>query len=140
MDRCLNPSSKDYRKYGAKGVTVCTQWQDFSTFAKDVGERPGPEYSVDRFPNRRGSYNPLNWRWATVKQQAENKDTTSVVTVDGITDTASATARRLGISRPTFLLWLRRGFDPQAIAEQFRKCVNGTHGRCLFPEWKKEVA
>lgn len=38
--RCRNPKHKDYKYYGARGISVCTQWLDFKNFLADMGERP----------------------------------------------------------------------------------------------------
>lgn len=73
--RCKNPASKPYKKYGAAGITVCDRWVKFENFLADMGERP-PGHSIDRFPDRNGNYEPTNCRWATIIQQARNKDRT----------------------------------------------------------------
>lgn len=71
--RCLNPKSKAYKYYGALGVTICDRWlNSFDTFLADMGERPSPELSIDRI-NTFGNYEPSNCRWATMKEQANNK-------------------------------------------------------------------
>jgi hypothetical protein len=72
-DRCNNPNSHKYQYYGALGVKVCTQWNDFATFLADVGERPHPNLTLDRYPNKNGNYEPGNIRWATIQEQNSNK-------------------------------------------------------------------
>ena len=38
---CLNPNEASYNRYGARGVTICSEWKgDFSQFLKDMGEMP----------------------------------------------------------------------------------------------------
>ena len=72
--RCTNPRSKAWKYYGGTGVTVCDRWlKSFLFFVRDMGPRPGPNYSIDRFPNPYGNYEPGNCRWATPKQQARNQ-------------------------------------------------------------------
>jgi len=72
--RCSNPHSKDWLLYGGRGIRVCDEWQhDFSAFLKEVGRRPSPFHSIDRFPNNDGNYEPGNVRWATARQQAKNR-------------------------------------------------------------------
>lgn len=68
--RCTNPKDKDYPRYGGKGVTVCSEWLDYATFAKDVGEPVGDE-TLDRI-NVYGNYEPSNCQWAGLTQQARN--------------------------------------------------------------------
>lgn len=71
--RCENPNSTDYFNYGARGVSICDEWRDFSVFrcwalSNGYTER----LTIDRL-NENGNYGPFNCRWATSKQQAEHK-------------------------------------------------------------------
>jgi len=68
--RCTNPKDHNYKYYGAAGVTVCKEWLDYLTFAKDMGEPTGNE-TLDRI-NPYGNYEPSNCRWATPTVQARN--------------------------------------------------------------------
>lgn len=74
-ERCQQPlGHKDYPFYGARGIRVCPEWQqDFAAFLAHIGYRPSPKHSLDRWPNNRGNYEPGNVRWATAKQQANNR-------------------------------------------------------------------
>lgn len=72
-NKCTNPNHSGYKWYGAKGIKVCARWNDFAKFKADVGDPPGPGYSLDRYPNHSGDYKPSNVRWATWEQQNNNK-------------------------------------------------------------------
>lgn len=69
--RCLNPSNPRYAQYGGRGITVDPRWDNFAAFLVDMGEKPGPDYSLDRRDND-GPYSPGNCRWATPEQQRAN--------------------------------------------------------------------
>jgi hypothetical protein len=71
-DRCYGIAHKEYKRYGALGIIVCDRWRDsYQNFLDDMGERP-ENYSLDRI-NPYGNYEPENCRWATHKEQANNK-------------------------------------------------------------------
>lgn len=70
-DRCGNPNNTAYAHYGAKGIAVCHRWSDFSAFLADMGERP-EGMTLDRIDGSKG-YSKDNCRWASAKEQAENR-------------------------------------------------------------------
>lgn len=69
--RCTNPKFHDYKKYGAVGIGFCKEWESFSAFLADMGERPEGK-SLDRIDNSLG-YTKENCRWATPKEQTDNR-------------------------------------------------------------------
>lgn len=75
--RCDNPDRREYPDYGGRGIRVCERWEDFANFYADMGDRPGPKYSLDRI-DVDGNYEPGNVRWATRSEQNSNKRPTLV--------------------------------------------------------------
>jgi hypothetical protein len=110
LRRCLNPDAKDYARYGGKGVTVCKRWRSFKRFFEDMGQRPGPGYTIDRKDGSKG-YTPGNCRWATKKEQGRNKRNNHMLTFRGETRCLSEWAEVLGKSRSEINLRLRRGWS-----------------------------
>lgn len=73
IQRCYNPKTAKFHRYGGRGISMCLRWQNsFDDFLADMGPRPSPRHSIDRFPNPDGNYGPANCRWATAKQQNSN--------------------------------------------------------------------
>lgn len=74
--RCHSITSKDYPRYGAKGIRMCDAWRNsFTVFYTDMGPKPGREYSLERVDGTRG-YEPDNCVWALPVEQTLNRKIT----------------------------------------------------------------
>lgn len=104
--RCLNQKSKDFPRYGGRGITICPQWaSSFETFYNEVGPIPDPSLQIDRIDNTKG-YEPGNVRWASVKMQARNRRSSMTWNIKGRAyPTLSDAAKDLGVSRTLIRKW-----------------------------------
>lgn len=113
--RCANPRAISYKYYGAKGVSVCDEWQSFLGFcswALENGYADG--LTLDRI-NSRGNYEPQNCRWATPKQQQNNISYNRLLTFDGKTLNITQWSELTGISRHALYHRVHRGWDTERI-------------------------
>lgn len=102
--RCTDPSHDHYARYGGAGVTVCDRWlHSFENFLADMGHKPTPKHTIDRFPNGNGHYRPDNCRWATWKEQARNRKSNTILEFNGERRCCAEWAEIKGIHQATLL-------------------------------------
>jgi len=87
--RCFNKENQDYKRWGARGITVCDEWLNYENFYYWAIENGyADNLSIDRIDND-GNYEPLNCRWSTKKDQANNRRNNRYITINGETKTLS---------------------------------------------------
>lgn len=109
--RCHYELNDSYKRYGARGIIVCAHWREsFNNFYSDMGDRPTPKHSIDRIdPN--GNYCKENCRWATSKQQCNNKTNNFHVEYEGKIYTISQLSEKYSIDRRVLRNRIVRGWD-----------------------------
>lgn len=109
MARCYNPKDRSYPRYGGRGIAVCERWHDLLQFVGDVGERPAG-LTLGRI-NNDGNYEPGNVRWEAPTQQANNRRSSRLATIQGATKTHAQWCREFGVKPATFCTRLKRGWS-----------------------------
>ncbi len=103
--RCTNPSKKNYKHYGARGISVCKEWSEslevFNLWAISNGYNE--TLSIDRIDGN-GNYEPSNCRWATSATQNNNRRGNHKITYNGKTQNIGQWHKELnlGITESTF--------------------------------------
>lgn len=109
-ERCERPGKDAYYRYGARGIKVCDEWQDFSKFREWALVRGyADDLSIDRIDND-GPYSPDNCRWATRLEQARNTAKNMYLTYRSETLALSAWSERTGIGYSTIRKRLELGW------------------------------
>jgi hypothetical protein len=98
LRRCYEPTRDNYKFYGGRGIRVCERWRTFENFLADMGVRPEGT-TLDREKND-CDYEPGNCRWATPKEQSNNR------------------RRRTGLKTHCI-----HGHELPAIGNKLRRCV-----------------
>lgn len=83
--RCEKPHCSTYHKYGAKGIRVCEEWSSFEAFREwSLNNGYNDTLTIDRI-DPHGNYEPSNCRWATQKEQQNNRTNNVILTYKGET-------------------------------------------------------
>ena len=139
--RCTNPSAQHYDRYGGRGITMHPAWVgSYEQFRDDVGHPPSDKYTLDRIDNNKG-YEPTNVRWATRKEQANNRETNVVVEWEGVSRTLAEWADHMKVKYGLLgSRWKKglRGADLFAPPQYTRGATIEFNGESkTLPEWVK---
>ena len=121
IKRCTNPNDISFKNYGERGIKVCEEWMnDFMAFFNYIGPKPTQKHSIERINNNR-NYQPGNVKWATQKQQCNNKRNNHRITLNGQTMTITQWADFVGIPPKTLHNRINLGWPPvKAIFQPVR--------------------
>lgn len=122
--RCTDCRDPSYALYGARGIKVCDEWSDherghvnFYKWAMENGYTRGA--SIERIDND-GPYSAQNCRWATPKEQANNRRSNRLITIGKVTKTVTEWAELFGISPDTALGRYGKGLPLEQIFKDGR--------------------
>lgn len=100
-DRCYNPKSGAFEHYGARGITICDEWQEYTNFRDwAIANGYASELTLDRIENDKG-YSPNNCRWTTMKTQSNNRRSNHIISFGGETHTMMEWAAIKGLKYGT---------------------------------------
>lgn len=95
--RCYTSTAPEFPCYGGRGIRVCKRWREsFPAFLEDMGKAPSLKHTIDRIDND-GPYSPENCRWATRKEQANNRRDNTRISYQGVDKTISQWSDDLGV-------------------------------------------
>ena len=112
-ERCRNKNCRSYKHYGGRGISVCESWvgeNGFINFLNDMGKRPSSIHSIDRI-DVNGDYCKGNCKWATCKQQQNNRRNNKIVEYNGVKGTLSQIANIFNVNYELLRLRIRWGWS-----------------------------
>lgn len=119
--RCRDTTRPEAARYVNRGITVCERWAKFENFRDDMGATYEDHLTIDRIDNN-SNYEPENCRWATYKQQANNRSNSRIITHDGKTLTIQEWSELTGINKGTLRDRLNAGWSvTRALTETVRE-------------------
>jgi hypothetical protein len=145
VGRATRPTNPAYPDYGGRGIRICQRWREsFEAYREDTGPRPSPTHTLDRIDNS-GHYScgkcaeckvagwPMNLRWATKQEQADNRRSTITVELGGVVRPLSAWCKEFGLPYKTVHRRLDRGMKPgKALSTPVRRRREGTPEQYLM--------
>jgi hypothetical protein len=128
-------NAAQYKNYAARGIIVCSGFDDFNFFKKIIGEPPSSHHSIDRIDNDAnyscGSCNECikngwgkNVRWATSKIQAENRRMVYKIDINGVVVSLKEACRINGLPYKAVHLRVKAGW---AIADAITLPLSKPH-------------
>lgn len=109
--RCSDPNHQAFGDYGARGIRMCEEWRaSFRAFFSYIGPRPTSKHTLDRIDNSRG-YEPGNVRWATWREQQNNRRSNKHVEWRGERRTVAQWAAITGITRMALYQRFSKGWS-----------------------------
>lgn len=121
IQRCENPRSTSYDRYGKQGISVCEEWHDFEVFKTWAMENGYTDnLTIDRIDSK-GNYEPLNCRWVDVITQNNNQKTNVTFEHNGETHTLSEWARLYGMNYQCFYARWKKNKNPEYLFKGYTR-------------------
>ena len=119
--RCERSTNVGFSAYGGRGISVCAEWSSSFEAFKAWAESNGyyDDLSIDRV-DVNGNYEPANCRWATPKQQSNNRRSSKLLTIAGETRTLQQWSDASGLKAGTILYRIGAAWPPSRILEPLR--------------------
>ena len=114
LSRCFDESNKSYKEY--KDRQPPKEWLNFEAFVSEVGERPNRFLSLDRKDNEK-PYSKENVRWATRKEQADNRKTGVKIVYQGVDYSLESLSKLSGVAYETLNYRRKQGWPIEELVK-----------------------
>jgi len=127
IQRCGNKSHKAYDNYGGRGISVCSEWQDFENFYADMGDKEG--LTLERLDNDKG-YSKDNCKWASWSENNRNRRSIRIVELDGVSKSVVEWAEVTGLKIQTICSRLNKGWTAERTLTEKAVIGKNQYGGC----------
>lgn len=135
--RCYNKNDEFYEYYGGKGIKLSNEWLDFNIFFNDMGNPP-KGLSIERKDNNK-NYCKENCKWATQKEQANNRSNNKIIKYNGKSQTLSQWSNELNIKYSILLDRLNQGWTIEKTftkkCKKVPKYIEYDNKKLTIKEW-----
>lgn len=110
QERCYRATNPAYPNYGGRGIGVCDEWRSNFEAFRDWALSSGyaDDLTIER-DNNNGYYSPDNCRWATMKEQSNNRRSNIIFEINGVSKNATQWAQVYGVNPKRLHEALRSG-------------------------------
>ena len=110
--RCYNKNSKEFYRYGGRGICMCEEWRSSYEAFRDwmLSKNYTEDLTIDRIDND-GDYTPDNCRLVTMKEQCNNRSSNRVFTWNGETHNVTEWSHIVGIPATKIFCRLYNGWS-----------------------------
>lgn len=125
IGRCYNKNHKSYKDYGGRGITVCDEWRTSYLIFREWAIANGYKnnLSIDRI-DVNGNYEPSNCRWATAKEQGNNRRNNHFLEAHGQRKTLTQWADFFGVRLDRVQYYVTRGYSGERFYEKMMSLSN----------------
>ena len=128
--RCNNKNNRCYENYGGRGIKVSEEWNSFEQFFADMGPRPHG-LTLERIDNNAG-YSKENCRWASRKEQTQNRRNMNFFSYNGKTLTPNQWADEIGMSKATIWKRMKKNLPVEQLLAPTNSPLRGINTRRKF--------
>lgn len=115
FEKCTCETSRQYKDFGGRGITICEEWNNFEKFKEwslENGYIPGIDIELGRI-NQNGNFEPSNCRYVTPEEQSNNRRTCKQITYQGVTGSMKDVCRQFNRNYYSVKQRIERGWDTE---------------------------
>ena len=121
LQRCEDKNNKSYKRYGGRGIKVCSEWHEFEPFYEwALNNGYSKELTIER-KNNNGNYEPSNCCWATFEEQANNTSKNHNIEYNNEIMSISRFSKKINANVRKVNYLINRGYTPEQVIERIEK-------------------